>query len=366
MYTCGASLLTQTWAITASHCVAGMAYMYVQIGVDHVGTESTDCIFQAHAATHPQYYESEDGVPYNDIAMLRVDDDNTTLCALRPSTVSTYATLPSSPAPARLSVMGWGDRSLDDALKYATLTDVGDDACSSAYGDIYVGEDSLCYFSPHADSCRGDSGGPLVDLETLEIHGIVSYGTTSCSDYPGVYVKVSRYVAWIEGYTETHAACICNSGGESDGIAVPAGVLSSWWGEEYCYIEAGLRCLSSTGSVLYPGASYMYATDLPQLQPHPLSPPPISPPPPPLAPPLSPPSSPRPSPSAPTECEGADGSRLSFSGPGGVTVLDILAVLALLTTEGVDASFSPCADYDRNGVVDLADVAMLLHRIVSS
>lgn len=50
------------------------------------------------------------------------------------------------------------------------------------------------------DACQGDGGGPLVcqDDGFFELAGLVSWGF-GCGrvDVPGVYVKVSSFIGWI-------------------------------------------------------------------------------------------------------------------------------------------------------------------------
>ena len=54
----------------------------------------------------------------------------------------------------------------------------------------------------HKSFCQGDSGGPLACLNNgiLELVGIVSY-LYGCADprgFPGVFIRVSEYLDWID------------------------------------------------------------------------------------------------------------------------------------------------------------------------
>lgn len=49
------------------------------------------------------------------------------------------------------------------------------------------------------DSCTGDSGGPIVDNKNMQV-GIISWGFgCALKDVPGVYVRLSNVVDWIQG-----------------------------------------------------------------------------------------------------------------------------------------------------------------------
>jgi len=56
------------------------------------------------------------------------------------------------------------------------------------------------YMDGGKDACSGDSGSPLICVKENKpvFHGIVSWGF-GCArkDFPGVYVRVSTYVDWI-------------------------------------------------------------------------------------------------------------------------------------------------------------------------
>jgi hypothetical protein len=76
--------------------------------------------------------------------------------------------------------------------------------CKQSYGSLT--DNMLCagYMEGGKDACFGDSGGPLVVPENpgWRLAGIVSFGyECALPNYPGVYVRVPRFVTWIEQQT---------------------------------------------------------------------------------------------------------------------------------------------------------------------
>merc|ERR1712045_1011137 len=76
-----------------------------------------------------------------------------------------------------------------------------DDSCGK-YEEGDITKNMLCAGAPGKDSCQGDSGGPLVckSGRKYEQWGVVSWGYGCASPgYPGVYVRLSKYVKnyWI-------------------------------------------------------------------------------------------------------------------------------------------------------------------------
>lgn len=59
-----------------------------------------------------------------------------------------------------------------------------------------------CAYSPNgSDSCEGDSGGPLQvyppNSNLARVVGIVSFGISCGTQYPGIYTRVAYYIDWI-------------------------------------------------------------------------------------------------------------------------------------------------------------------------
>ena len=115
-------------------------------------------------------------------------------------------------------VAGWGLTDpgrgrLSPTLKKVNVTVVGNTECASAFADLSaITDQMLCAGDPGKDSCNGDSGGPLIcrmdNGYQYQLCGIVSFGHKHCStteegeQFPGVYVRVTEFLRWIEKHTE--------------------------------------------------------------------------------------------------------------------------------------------------------------------
>jgi secreted trypsin-like serine protease len=88
---------------------------------------------------------------------------------------------------------------------------VSNEACQRAFPSKNITTTQICAGGEEGkDSCNGDSGGPLMRDHVIDrLHfwylvGVVSYGSRNCGtkDMPGVYTRVSEYIAWIESNLE--------------------------------------------------------------------------------------------------------------------------------------------------------------------
>ncbi|NXX23412.1 TMPSC protease, partial [Podargus strigoides] len=142
----------------------------------------------------------------NDIALFRLrsavrySDYIQPVCLPRP---------PLRPQEMECFISGWGRTSeagkKSDVLKEARVEIIPYSICngSSVYSGL-ISNNMICAgsLSGGIDSCQGDSGGPLAcyDPSTQKYYllGLASFGY-GCGrpNYPGVYVRVSQYRAWI-------------------------------------------------------------------------------------------------------------------------------------------------------------------------
>ena len=252
-HVCGATMISDRWAMTAAHCVDssrmidGKAIYYQETATGDLqpfgalrlvaGSSDLSNLFMARSVfikrieRHPDYQPGfvERGA---DIALLRIDGryvgETMTLAhsesagwdAEQASLVITagYGRLMESAAVASALLDG-GETMYSPSLSlrsgYLPLVDTG--VCQRQLRrairqseidwlpqDLSIDEETqICAGSGSVDTCQGDSGGPLVGLFSTTLSpmqvGIVSWGI-GCArpNMPGVYTRVSAYADWIE------------------------------------------------------------------------------------------------------------------------------------------------------------------------
>ena len=208
--TCGATALTNRWAVTAAHCVAtpdgktkiGKGKSYLLVNPKTRGTGKR--FYLDKAIVHPSY-KPNSRLQLADVALLKTSKS----MGGGKLTLNTSRTAPTLGQAAQ--VYGFGQTVSGDYGSKPTVLQRGDvedlagptgTVCGSYGSDFQVAKE-ICAGLPTGgtDACQGDSGGPLVSAVDgrNRLVGIVSSGTgCALAQYPGIYTRVSTYSNWIE------------------------------------------------------------------------------------------------------------------------------------------------------------------------
>jgi len=201
---CGGSVYNKDFIVDAAHCFPGVDPSQVRVVASEYLLSWNSGLEQIRSVKkinmHPKY---DSKTNENDIAMLEL---------ATPLDFSTKRVAPiqlgKAPVAAGtdVTVAGWGTLSSGGRSpvipRKVTVPVVSNADCNRMYDQENIVDSMLCagFSAGGKDSCQGDSGGPLFTSNPFTLVGVVSWGY-GCADgkYPGVYTRVSEYIAYIEG-----------------------------------------------------------------------------------------------------------------------------------------------------------------------
>nr|XP_032833166.1 suppressor of tumorigenicity 14 protein [Petromyzon marinus] len=210
-HSCGASLISNQWLVSAAHCFQGSnsrpENWVVKLGLHTQSRPSASTVTASlrRVVVHEKYNDNNYD---HDIAVLELEQPITFSDVVRP--ICLPAATHVFPVGKECWITGWGaitqGGSGSNVLQKAEVKLINQTVCNGLL-DGSITARMLCagFLTGGIDACQGDSGGPLTCMENNGkwfLTGVVSWGEGCAQrNKPGVYSRVTVFRSWLKEKT---------------------------------------------------------------------------------------------------------------------------------------------------------------------
>ncbi|XP_075157332.1 trypsin delta-like [Haematobia irritans] len=192
-HTCGGSIISANYVVTAAHCVKSLSPSRLTIRAgSRLVNSNGQIVGISKVTTNPSFRGTG-----NDIALLKLSSP----LKLNDKVKAIPLARKDPPSGAAVVVSGWGrlgrcSRRTPKVLQYTTFTALTKEQCRRRL--FWVSPTVLCLAHPFGKgACNGDSGGPAVYKN--ELVGVANYVVGGCaSDLPDGYASVAYHYNWLK------------------------------------------------------------------------------------------------------------------------------------------------------------------------
>lgn len=207
MKTCGASLISADWVVTAAHCIEGVSSATLHFGLHETRNRlETGRIIQSIEKnsffSHPGYAPFEKA---HDIALIRLNQSIQFSELIQSIKIAESFNVDDQEDLIAIGngIQGNGG-SIAEKLEWIQMVPISAIECRNIYPIISTRKSIFCARNEDGGSISfGDSGGPIIRKSDNKLIGISSFvhGSGTDKGIPQAFTDITTYTKWIRSVT---------------------------------------------------------------------------------------------------------------------------------------------------------------------